>query len=144
MFEIYRREIILEFNSALETVVVSGSADYNIFYGKRYDYYKTNLFEYNINGGEGYLFLCYQNQDGSNWTAADLATGGCTGDGSYGLTSGDTWSNIGLSFKMHEYVSAADSGYYITGTDKAIPAGAYYIYSDIKETENKIKQTILP
>lgn len=136
-FEIYRREIILEFNSALETVVVSGSADYNIFYGKRYDYYKTNLFEYDINHGEGYLFLCYQNQDAAGWTPADLANGGCTSDGSYGLTSGDTWENIGIYFKMHEYVSDAGSDYYATDSDKAIPAGAYYIYSDIKEEEKR-------
>jgi hypothetical protein len=42
LFEVYRREIILEFNSLLEKVP-SDNAD--IVYGKRYDYYETNLFK---------------------------------------------------------------------------------------------------
>lgn len=139
-YEIYRREIILEFNSALETIITKGAdgatESWNIFYGKRYDYYKDNLFDF-VNttiSPEGYLFLCYQNMDK---TKADLSNGGCTSTGTYGLTSGDTWANVGIYFKMHGSVSNSDSAYYDSDTDKAIPAGAYYIYSDIKEEQKK-------
>ena len=149
-FEIYRREIIMEFNSAIERIVLEGTeADgnyYDIVYGKRYNYYYTNFFDIDFYDGkkyggvnilpEDYLFICYQNETTrSNFTAGDASTG-CTGDWRYGLTEGDTWSNIGLDFWMHKVVSANNSGYYGTeATDKAVPAGIYYIYSDISEEQ---------
>lgn len=137
-FEIYRREIILEFNSAIETITHPES--WNIQYGKRYNFYKTNLFDRikNEHQPEGYVFLCYQDKD--TMEKADLTdnggNGGCTGNPNYGLTAGDSWENVGLTFKMHDLVSSTSSGYY-ADTDKAIPAGAYYIYSDIKEDQKK-------
>lgn len=141
-FEIYRREIIMEFNSALETILLEEADSYEIVYGKRYTYYDSNLFDISFYDGkkhngtnilpEDYLFICYQNESTrSNFTAGDASTG-CTGDWKYGLTKGDSWSNIGLSFWMHSAVSATTSGYHGSkATDKAIPAGVYYVYADI-------------
>lgn len=142
-FEIYRREIIMEFNSALERVLLEGTEVngdyYDIVYGKRYNYYASNLFDIAFYNGkehdgvkilpEDYLFICYKNETTrSEFTAGDDKTG-CTGDPNYGLTQGDTWSNIELKFWMHSVVSTGYSG--ANATDKAIPAGVYYIYADI-------------
>ncbi len=137
-FQIYRREIILEFNSALETITYP--ENWNIQYGKRYNFYKTNLFDRikNEHQPEGYIFLCYQDKD--SMVKADLndngGNGGCTNNPNYGLTAGDSWENVGLTFKMHDLVSGQTNGYY-ADSDKAIPAGAYYIYSDINEGQKR-------
>ena len=42
LFEVYRREIIMEFNSLLEELPTNSAS---IVYGQRYDYYQTNLFD---------------------------------------------------------------------------------------------------
>lgn len=141
-FEIYRREIIMEFNSAIETIKTSNTETWDIFYGKRYNFYKTNLFDINFYTGknfypENYLFICYQNESTkSNFDPTNATTTGCSGDSSYGLTHGDTWRNIGLSFEMHTLVSDSGSAYY-DDEDSAIPAGVYYIYADIDEEQKK-------
>lgn len=151
-FEIYRREIILEFNSAIETINLSNTLGFDVFYGKRYNFYKTNYFDIsfydsynakteNINKlyPEDYLFLCYQNETTmarAEFNPSNPNSTGCTGNYKYGLTSGDSWSNIGIYFKLHELVSADTSNYY-DDEDYAIPAGVYYVYSDIAEAQKK-------
>lgn len=142
-FEIYRREIILEFNSSIEVIAEVTGTNTDIVYGKRYNYYDTNYFTIGSNSlvgnnkqPEGYLFVCYQNDSTKAEYDPDNAVSGCTGDYRYGLTDGDSWYNIGLSFWMHDIVSNVNSGYY-NDNDKAIPAGAYYIYSDISESQKK-------
>lgn len=145
-FEIYRREIILEFNSAISTIKETSTNNFDIVYGKRYNYYKTNLFDIDFYTGktfvypEGYLFLCYQNNDegteAEKYDPNDATKPGCTSAGNYGLTQGDTWKNIGLNFKLHDAVSVVTNGYY-GEDDKAIPAGAYYVYADINEDQKK-------
>lgn len=131
MFEIFKREIIIEFTEE----------NYTFIYGQRYEYYDggkysggaTPTYQYNTNTGgvfyindnssEGDLFLCYSD-------LGDYLVN-CTSDNDYGITSGDTWSGIGLKFYLHNEVSGAGKGYYYTSTDKAIPAGKYYVYADI-------------
>ena len=156
-FEIYRREIIMEFNSAIERILLEGTESagnfYDIVYGKRYNYFDTNFFDIAFYDGkkhdgvkilpEDYLFICYKNETTrSDFTAGDETTG-CTGDWRYGLTEGDTWSNIELEFWLHSVVSGTTSGYYGTNaTDKAVPAGVYYVYADIKD-EEKINYNFL-
>lgn len=151
-FEIYRREIIMEFNSAIEKITISNTEDYKIFYGKRYNFYKENYLSigfydaYNAQVAnttklypEDYLFLCYQNETTmarAEFDPTRSSSTGCTGDYRYGLTAGDSWTNIGLTFKMHEEISATDSGYY-ADTDYAIPGGVYYIYADIAEEQKR-------
>ena len=149
-FEIYRREIIMEFNSAIETIRTGNAETWNVFYGKRYNFYKNNYFdiafydtfnakEENTNKlyPEDYLFLCYQNETTmarAEFDPTNPSATGCTGVGSYGLTAGDKWTNIGLTFKLHELVSADTSSYY-DDEDAAIPAGVYYVYADIAEAQ---------
>ena len=115
-FEVFKREIHLEF------------VDYNytFVYGNRYDWYDTNIMKItdaNKNTKEGEVFLCYSD-------LGDYVVD-CTTDADYGITAGDSWPGIGLEFHLHSSVSATGSGYYTTGTDKAIPAGMYYVYSSI-------------
>ncbi|MBR3891272.1 MAG: hypothetical protein IKJ30_04285 [Bacilli bacterium] len=137
LFEVYRREIILEFNSLLEKIP---SNDAHMVYGYRYDYYETNLFEItstsaNKNHLENYLFYCYPSyEDGLVGTVSNPSNT-CTGNPWYGLTENDTWVNIGLEFHLHSVVSnEASSIYYTSGVDYAIPAGRYYVYSTISNT----------
>lgn len=134
MFEIFKREIIVEFIDD----------NYTFIYGNRYDYYDggtaTSVTNYtyntNTNGifniknttSEGNIFLCYSD-------LADYLVD-CTNDNDYGLTAGDTWSNIGLKFYLQSTVSKYDGGYYTAGTDKALPAGTYYVYAEIGKTDN--------
>lgn len=140
LFEIYRRDIILEFNSAIEEIMVvnDGAINYiDVVYGQKYDFYQNNFFDINYYTGksfypEDYLFICYQNvTTRSDFDPSDPTRTGCTGDPSYGLTQGDSWVNIGLTFKMHEIVS----NNYNADDENAIPAGVYYVYADIKEEE---------
>ena len=154
-FEIYRREIILEFNSGIENIKVWNATDEEInleevMYGKRYGFYNTNYFSmeyyYSDNttlkgdsiGGitpEDYLFYCYQDM---SWTDSGYDEGnptgtGCTGNPRYGLTDGDTWKKIGLAFKLHDSVS----GGYTSESGKAIPAGVYFVYASIAEAQTR-------
>lgn len=136
LFEVYRREIILEFNSMLEKVP---SNDADIIYGNRYDFYEENLFEItatsaNRNHLEEYLFYCYPSyEDGLVGSVSD-ASNTCTNNPWYGLTENDSWVNIGLEFHLHSVVSSNGGNYYTTGEDYAIPAGRYYVYSTISDT----------
>lgn len=127
-FEIYRRDIIIEFNSAVSVFMDNQT---KILYGYRYDYYKSNLFAINEttnSTAEGHIFLCYAKED-------DKTVVDCTNNANYGLTLNDTWSNIGLTFRLSTKVSDENSGYYNNSTDKAIPAGVYFVYADIKEEQ---------
>lgn len=127
-FEIYRRDIIIEFNSAVNTFI---DGQTKILYGYRYDYYESNLFAINEttnNSAEGHIFLCYAKED-------DKTIVDCTNNANYGLTLNDTWTNIGLTFRLSTKVSATDSGYYSNNEDKAIPAGVYFVYADISEAQ---------
>lgn len=138
LFEVYRREIILEFNSLLEKINVD-SSEIDLVYGKRYDYYKNNLFSIttsNDASSEGYIFYCYSSYENGIVTL-NQGEGNCTNNKWVGLTEGDTWSNIGLEFHLHSQVSDTSSPYYDTDTDKAIPAGRYYVYSSISENGKK-------
>ena len=134
LFEVYRREIILEFNSLLEKIPANNA---DMVYGYRYDYYYTNLFEIstnsvNKNNLENDLFYCYASfNDGLVGLSGD-----CSGNKWYGLTEGDNWANIGLEFHLHSLVSGTGSGYYDSATDKAIPAGRYYVYATISDVDN--------
>lgn len=127
-FEIFKREIILEFIDD----------NYTLIYGERYDYYdggtyNASVHQYNTNTNgifyindatsERNIFLCYS--DLGEYLAD------CTENPDYGLTAGHKWTDIGLEFHLHSIVSAEDSGYYKTGTDKALPAGEYYVYASI-------------
>lgn len=136
-FEIFKREIILEFIDD----------NYTFVYGERYDYYDgltypSGTAEYNTNtngifyvkdgtGGEGSrtgsserdIFLCYSD-------LGDYLVD-CTNNPDYGITAGHKWTDIGLEFHLHSAVSATDKGYYSTATDKAVPAGEYYVYASI-------------
>lgn len=129
LFEVYRREIILEFNSLLEKIP---SNEVDMVYGLRYDYYFTNLFEISSNSAnknhlENSLFYCYASyKDGLTGLSGD-----CSNNKWYGLTEGDSWVNVGLEFHLHSIVSDEDSDYYDTDSDKAIPAGRYFVYSTI-------------
>ena len=123
LFEVYRREIILEFNSLLETVPSDNNE--HIVYGKRYDYYEENLFKINLTNKDKVesstapaslnLFLCYPSFDKTTGLVG-LASGTntCTTNPWYGLTSGDSWVNIGLEFHLHSVVSDDESDYYDT------------------------------
>ena len=127
-FEIYRRDIIIEFNSAVTTFMDDTT---KILYGYRYDYYEANLFAVNESTNsriENRIFLCYAKED-------DKRKVDCTNDGNYGLTLNDTWSNIGLTFRLSTFVSGESSGYYHTDTDRAIPAGVYFVYADINNDQ---------
>lgn len=133
LFEIFKREIVVEFIDD----------NYTFIYGNRYDYYDggvatsttygyndntDGIFYINNSTSEGDIFLCYSD-------LGDYLVD-CTNDADYGLTSGDTWSGIGLRFYLHSEVSAYDGGYYITGSSKAVPAGTYYVYAEIGATDN--------
>jgi len=135
LFEVYRREIILEFNSMLEKVP---SNDAHMVYGYRYDYYNTNLFEIkenslNKNHLENHLFYCYPSYEDGLVGVVTGVGNTCTQNEWYGLTKNDSWVNVGLEFHLHSTVSGEESDYYTTGEDYAIPAGRYYVYSTIKE-----------
>ena len=133
LFEVYRREIILEFNSIIEKV---GSID--IIYGQRYNFYANSLFAIN-NGNKAtvenaenqitQLFYCYATYEGGvvgNY-------GDCTNNPYYGLTDGDSWTNIGLTFKLHDTVITNH-----TDDDQTpIPAGRYYVYSSISDSAKR-------
>lgn len=119
-FEIFKREIHLEF------------IDYNytFVYGNRYNWYYTNIMEItnaNQASKEGDVFVCYSD-------LGDYVVD-CTNDADYGLTAGDEWDDIGLEFHMHSTVSATGSAYY-DNDDYAVPAGKYYVYASITETQN--------
>ncbi len=142
LYEIYRREIIMEFNSALEEMKLKDGEEFIIQYGKRYDFYKDKLFSMNNYYGTGavtglfaedYLFVCYKNNQYDSAEFDGTSGTGCTGNGRYGLTKGDDWNNIGLTFAMHSNVSTT----YADSTKQAIPAGAYFIYADIKAEEKR-------
>ena len=142
-FEIFKREIILEF------------IDYNytFIYGQRYNYYdggeyrdyneSTKIYsnyKYNSNEdgifhiddatSEKNIFLCYSD-------LGDYLVD-CTSNTDYGITSGDTWTSIGLKFYLHSVVSGTSTTYYDLEKDhKAVPAGTYYVYAAIGQlTEN--------
>lgn len=139
LFEIFKREIILEFIDD----------NYTFVYGQRYNYYDGGVatsgsaYSYNTNANgifhiddnsEGDIFLCYS--DIGNYLVD------CTTNADYGVTSGDTWAGIGLKFYLHSAVSAYGSGYYGSGTnDKALPAGTYYVYAEIAATDNAATNT---
>ncbi len=129
-FEIFKREIILEFIDE----------NYTFIYGERYEYYdggnySSNVYQYNGNSNgifyinnttsEGNIFLCYSD-------LGDYLVD-CTSNADYGITSGDTWQSIGLKFYLHSVVSSEGSGYYYDASDKALPAGTYYVYADIAQ-----------
>lgn len=126
LFEVYRREIILEFNSKLEKV---GEDD--IVYGQRYGYYRDELFAIDSSNNEsvdGSLFYCYATyKDGVVGT-----TGGCRTNKWYGLTDGDSWTRVGLSFKLHDTVIDNHSD----GAQHPIPAARYYVFASITDNNN--------
>lgn len=137
MFEIFKREIVLEFIDD----------NYTFVYGERYDYYDgltypsgSAAYNTNTNGifyvkdgtgsefnrvgsSERDIFLCYSD-------LGDYLVD-CTNNADYGITAGHKWTDIGLEFHLHSIVSAPNSGYYSTATDKALPAGEYYVYASI-------------
>ena len=133
LFEVYRREIILEFNSLLEKIP---SNNVHMVYGYRYDYYFENLFNIDDDTSDDYLenklFYCYASyEDGLVGLSGE-----CSTNEWYGLTKGDSWARVGLEFYLHKLVSATDSGYYSSENDNAIPAGRYYVYSKIGDNTN--------
>lgn len=136
-FEIFKREIVLEFIDE----------NYTFTYGQRYNYYDGGSYNeggtvYTYNGNsngifnikdttsEGNIFLCYSD-------LGDYLVD-CTNNNDYGLTKGDTWSSIGLKFYLHDTVSSYSSGYY-KSDDKALPAGRYYVYAEIAKTNDSNK-----
>ena len=126
LFEVYRREIILEFNSTLELI---GSDP--IVYGQRYGYYKDNLFKIddsNKSSVDGSIFYCYATYD----DGVVGSTGACATSKWYGLTEGDDWKRVGLTFKLHSLVEQEHTNEGQT----PIPAGRYYVYSSITDTDN--------
>ena len=125
LFEVYRREIILEFNSLLEANPFN--ANEKFVYGNEYDYYKDNVFAINADNNdlvEDRLFYCYGSVD----DGIVGVSGGCTTNKWYGLTEGDSWVNLGLTFRLHSAVNS-HSG--------ALSAGRYYVYASISNTNYK-------
>jgi len=132
LFEIFKREIVISFDAS----------NYIFVYGHRYDYYdggnntingvdvtveanKLNgIFKIKDSTSEGDIFVCYS----EHHVAVN-----CTGNDDYGITTGDSWTSIGLEFYMHEDISKTDSIFYDDGSDYAIPAGTYYIYANITD-----------
>lgn len=135
LFEIFKRKIILGFIEE----------NYKFIYGERYDYYDSgtrtftagvasygaNAWNNNDDGifhidnttSENNIFLCYSD------LGDYLVT--CSGNPDYGTTAGDTWTSIGLRFYLHDVVSKNDAYYGNDGSDKAVPAGKYYVYAEI-------------
>ena len=130
LFEVYRREIILEFNSLLEEITVNGE-EIPFVYGQRYSFYESNLFavnDSNTGSVENNIFYCYATyKDGLVGVNGD-----CTNNKYYGLTDGDNWSRVGLEFHLHSLVKNT----YYDNDDQAIPAGRYYVYSSISDNTN--------
>ena len=133
LFEIFKREIVISFDAN----------KYIFVYGQRYDYYDTDkengilkVYDKNDAGNtsgknsEMDIFICY-NEYHVAVTCTNDASNTMTYD--YGVTAGDTWTNIGLKFYMHSSISATSSAFYDTGSDYAIPAGEYYIYAEISD-----------
>ena len=128
LFEIFKREIVISFDAS----------NYIFIYGHRYDYYDGGVSfngEYNIHSNgifnikdatsEGDIFICYD----ENKVAVN-----CTANPDYGITEGDSWTNIQLEFYMHKNISTkASSNYYDSSEDYALPAGTYYVYANISE-----------
>lgn len=132
LFEVYRREIILEFNSLLEKIPSNNA---HMIYGYRYDYYAEHLFKVDASTNddlENSIFYCYASyEDGLVGLSGD-----CSNNKWYGLTDGDSWDRVGLEFHLHSKVSASNSGYYSSDDDKAIPSGRYYVYASIDDNTN--------
>lgn len=158
-FEIYRREIILEFNSSIAQIQLYDAnatpkkSLVEVMYGYRYNFYKDNFFSmdyyYSADGSlkgesiggitpEDYLFYCYKAiNDGegvsSGYDSGNATGSGCTGNPRYGLTDGDTWKKIGLKFELHSLVSST----YGIDSQNAIPAGVYFVYSSIDSAQER-------
>ncbi len=140
LFEIFKRELVISFDAS----------KYTFTYGQRYDYYdggsntinsnnktstnkyfdvgtynqKDGIFKIDNNSSEGDIFVCYNEHN---------VAVTCTNNDDYGITKGDTWTNIGLEFFMNPLIAKTDSSYYDSGEDRAIPAGTYYIYANISQ-----------
>lgn len=148
LFEIFKREIVISFDANR----------YTFIYGHRYDYYdggssyvnnevgynsKSGIFKIRNgdangqNSSEGDIFVCYD----ENKVAAR-----CTNNPNdpvtydYGVTRGNTWTDIGLEFYMHPAISDINSAFYreymasegnYSTRGFAIPAGTYFVYADI-------------
>ena len=140
-FEIFKREIILEFIDDNYTFIYGER--YNYYDGGRYDSDDNYVYNGNTNGifnikdttSEGNLFLCYSD-------LGDYLVD-CTDDPDYGVTSGDTWTSIGLKFYLHEVVSGLGIYYGDDSSDVAVPAGTYYVYAAIAQLNDSASNILI-